>query len=76
MACRTTRQSALPYLPKVNNWILGGVLFELLVCFAIVHIPALQRLFTTAPLELDIWAAILCAPSRMNLPHPEAGGLK
>jgi sodium/potassium-transporting ATPase subunit alpha len=62
MACRTTRQSALPYLTKVNSLILGGVLFELLFCFAIVHIPLLQRFFTTAPFGLDIWAAILCAP--------------
>jgi sodium/potassium-transporting ATPase subunit alpha len=62
MACRTSRLSALGYLRKVNGWILGGVVFELLFCAAIVNIPALQGFFTTAPLGLDIWVSVLFAP--------------
>jgi len=62
LACRTSRQSALSYLGRINGWILAGVLFELLFCIAIVNIPVFHHFFTTAPFGLPIWGAMLAAP--------------
>ena len=62
LACRTSRRSALPYLYRFNGWMLGGVIFELLFCFLIVHVPVVQPFFNTAPLAGEIWLFMLLAP--------------
>jgi sodium/potassium-transporting ATPase subunit alpha len=62
MACRTNRQSAIPYLRKLNRWIVAGVAFELLFCVVIVNVPAFHHFFTTAPFGIEIWMSMLLAP--------------
>jgi len=62
LACRTNRQSAIPYLVKLNSWIIAGVLFELLFCIMIVNVPLFHHFFTTAPIAVEIWVAMLLAP--------------
>ncbi len=63
LACRTSRQSAIPYLRRMNGWILAGVIFEILFCIAIINVPVLQPFFTAAPVGIEIWIAFLCAPA-------------
>ena len=62
LACRTNRQSAIPYLRKFNGWIVAGVLFELSFCIVIVNVPVFHHFFTTAPFGIGIWIAMLIAP--------------
>ncbi len=62
MACRTNRQSAVPTLRRFNAWISAGLAVELAFILAIVYTPSLHRLFTTAPLSLELWGTIVLAP--------------
>jgi sodium/potassium-transporting ATPase subunit alpha len=62
LACRTNRQSAIPYLKRINSWIVAGVLFELSFCVVIVNVPVFHHFFTTAPFSIEIWITILAAP--------------
>lgn len=62
LACRTNRQSAVPYLRKFNGWILAGILFEILFCIVIVSVPVFHHFFTTAPLTMNVWFVMLLAP--------------
>ncbi len=62
LACRTNRQSALPYLLRMNLWIWAGLLVEALFILSILYIPAFHRFFTTGPLPLWVWGFILLAP--------------
>jgi sodium/potassium-transporting ATPase subunit alpha len=63
MACRTSRQSALKALRHFNGWIVAGLAVELTFIALIMYVPALNRLFTTAPLDPWIWGLIaLAAP--------------
>jgi sodium/potassium-transporting ATPase subunit alpha len=62
MACRTNRQSAIPYLLHYNLWIWLGLLVEVVFILAILYIPLLHNVFTTAPLPLWVWGIILLAP--------------
>jgi len=62
MACRTNRQSAIPYLGKLNRWIVAGLVFELLFCIVIINVPAFHHFFTTAPFGIEIWISMLLAP--------------
>jgi sodium/potassium-transporting ATPase subunit alpha len=62
MACRTNRQSALPYLRRYNPWIAGGVAVELLFIFAVVHVPFFQPVFTTRPFGALTWLLLPLAP--------------
>ena len=62
MACRTNRQSALPYLLRFNPWILSGVLVEVVFILSIVYIPLFHQFFNTAALPLWVWGLILIAP--------------
>ena len=62
MACRTNRQSAVPYLARFNRWIAAGVLVEILFVLAITYIPALHLLFNSGPFPVGIWGLIVFAP--------------
>ena len=62
LACRSNRQSAIPYLLRFNPWIAAGLLVEVLFIAAIVYIPIFHGFFSTAPLPLWVWGAILLAP--------------
>jgi len=62
MACRTNRQSAIPYLLRYNPWILTGLLVEVLFTLAVLYIPLFHGFFSTAPLPLWVWGIILLAP--------------
>ena len=62
MACRSNRQSALPYLLRFNPWILSGLLVEVVFILSILYIPLFHRFFSTAALPLWIWPIILLAP--------------
>jgi len=48
MACRTNRQSALPYLFKFNAWITAGVVFEVAFIVAVIYLPELHPFFYNA----------------------------
>ena len=61
-ACRTNRQSAVPYLARFNAWIWSGVTVEVLFIFAIIYLPIFHHFFTTSPLQVDIWLVMLIAP--------------
>jgi sodium/potassium-transporting ATPase subunit alpha len=63
MACRTNRQSAIPYLWRYNPWIWAGLLVEVLFILAIIYIPLFHTFFSTAALPLWVWGIILLAPA-------------
>jgi len=62
MACRTSRQSAVPPLLAPNRWIVAGVVVEVLFILLVVYIPPLHHLFNTAPFPVWAWGLILMAP--------------
>ena len=43
--------------PFVNAWLWGAITLSVLLQVAVVHLPALNLAFGTAPLRLDQWAA-------------------
>lgn len=61
LACRTNRQSALPYLRRFNRWIVAGVLVERGFIAAIISLPFLHRFFSTGPLPAWGWGGIILA---------------
>ena len=50
------------YLLRFNPWIAAGLLVEILFIAAIVYIPIFHGFFSTAPLPLWVWGAILLVP--------------
>jgi sodium/potassium-transporting ATPase subunit alpha len=62
VACSSNRQSALPYLSKLNGWIVTGLVVELFFILSIIYIPSLQRVFSTTSLAWWVWCFILPAP--------------
>jgi sodium/potassium-transporting ATPase subunit alpha len=62
MACRTNRQSAVPYLLRHNMWIWAGLLVEVLFIMSIIYLPLFHTFFSTAALPLWVWGIILAAP--------------
>lgn len=62
MACRTNRQSALPYLLRINPWIMAGILVEIVFIISIIYIPVFHHFFSTFTLEVQSWLLILLAP--------------
>jgi len=62
MACRTSRQSAVPLLLTPNRWIVAGIAVEVLFILLVVYVPPLHHLFNTAPFPAWIWGPIMLAP--------------
>jgi len=62
MACRTNRQSALPYLIRHNMWIWAGLLVEVVFILSIIYLPVFHTFFSTAALPLWVWGIVLAAP--------------
>jgi sodium/potassium-transporting ATPase subunit alpha len=62
MACRTNRQSALPYLVRINRWIAVGIVVEITFILLITNIPSLYRVFSTEFMPLWVWSMIIIAP--------------
>jgi len=62
MACRTSRQSALPHLMLSNRWITAGLLAEVAFILVVVYLPPLGPVFNTAPLPIPVWGLIVAAP--------------
>jgi sodium/potassium-transporting ATPase subunit alpha len=61
MASRSNRQSALPYMTKLNAWILAGILFEIIFIFVIVYMPSAQTVFATQVFAPQYWGLMLLA---------------
>jgi magnesium-transporting ATPase (P-type) len=49
-ASRTDRKTALQLSPRRNKWLFLGILSQVVIMAAIVYVPFLQPLFSTAPL--------------------------
>lgn len=62
LACRTSRQSAVPLLWRINRWILAGMVVEVGFVLAILYVPALHRLFSSAVPVPGLWWGLLAAP--------------
>ncbi|EAU55475.1 cation-translocating P-type ATPase [Mariprofundus ferrooxydans] len=62
MACRTNRQSALPYLVRLNRWIMLGVVVEIGFIFLILYLPVLNAVFSASPFSLAAWVIVGGSP--------------
>jgi Ca2+-transporting ATPase len=61
-ACRSERLSAFRLSPFSNPLLWLGLAVELVLLVGIVYVPALQRVFGTAPLGAAVWLAMIAAP--------------
>lgn len=59
LGCQTTRTSTFTVGVFKNKWIVRGILFETAVLLSIIYLPFLQKIFGTAPLDLNHWLYIL-----------------
>ena len=62
MACRTNRQSAVPYLTRPNRWIMLGVLLEVLFIILIIDLPVLNPIFSATQFPMAAWFVVLTSP--------------
>jgi sodium/potassium-transporting ATPase subunit alpha len=62
MACRTNRQSALPYIMRFNHWIVLGIIVEVAFILLITNVPSLYRVFSTEAIPLWVWTMVIVAP--------------
>lgn len=62
MACRTSRQSALPYLMRANHWITLGIAVEISFILLVIYLPLLAPIFNAAPFSITVWGMIMVAP--------------
>nr|WP_223876986.1 cation-transporting P-type ATPase [Loigolactobacillus binensis] len=60
--CRTQRSSVLKVGLFSNRKIIGGIIFEVFLLFALMYIPELQVIFNTAPLRGGEWLYLLAIP--------------
>ncbi|HEX3014485.1 MAG TPA: cation-translocating P-type ATPase C-terminal domain-containing protein, partial [Methanobacterium sp.] len=59
LTIQTTRTSVFKIGVFKNNWIIRGIIFEVVIVLAILYIPQLQGIFGTAPLELIEWLYVI-----------------
>ncbi|MGD0449508.1 MAG: cation-transporting P-type ATPase [Candidatus Bathyarchaeia archaeon] len=59
LACRTSKQSVFKTSLKTNKWIIFGIASQIGILALIVYVPAMQHIFTTAPLNLSDWAFLI-----------------
>lgn len=62
MACRTSRQSAIPALKRRNSWISTGIAIEIYFILMITTLPWLQHFFYAKPLGWYVWGLLLVCP--------------
>jgi sodium/potassium-transporting ATPase subunit alpha len=62
MACRTNRQSALPYIGRFNHWIVLGIIVEIVFILLITNVPSLYHMFSSAAMPVWVWVMIIVAP--------------
>jgi sodium/potassium-transporting ATPase subunit alpha len=62
MACRSARLSSLPHLLRLNAWIVGGIVVEVLFVAAITELPWLHLIFSANPLPGWVWVLLISAP--------------
>ncbi|MBU0967916.1 MAG: cation-transporting P-type ATPase [Proteobacteria bacterium] len=58
-ACRTRTESVFKAGMFSNRLILWGILIELLLCLGIIYTPWGNRIFSTAPVGVDVWLLLL-----------------
>jgi hypothetical protein len=64
LACRSEIIPATRLHAPRGRLLAAGVALEVALLAAIVHVPALQRVFGTAPLPAAAWVALAgCAPA-------------
>ncbi len=59
VACRSLTRSVWAIGPLRNRWVLGGLAAQAVAQLALTYLPAMNRLFATAPIGADVWARIL-----------------
>ncbi|HEX5598340.1 MAG TPA: cation transporting ATPase C-terminal domain-containing protein, partial [Micromonosporaceae bacterium] len=57
--CRSLTRSAWRLGLFSNRWLIGGLIVQGVAQLALTYLPAMNRLFKTAPLGLDAWLRIL-----------------
>lgn len=62
MNCRTVTQSVFVKGLWKNPMINLGILFEILFLVMIMHVPLLQKVFGTAPIDMKSWVFLVCIP--------------
>jgi magnesium-transporting ATPase (P-type) len=60
--CRTSKESVFKVGLLRNKKILFGIAFEISLLSAIIYVPFLQGIFSTAPLGLKDWALLITLP--------------
>jgi sodium/potassium-transporting ATPase subunit alpha len=58
-ACRTRTESVFKSGMFSNRLVLWGILAELLLCLWIIYTPWGNRIFSTAPVGVDVWLLLL-----------------
>lgn len=72
MTARSTTKSAFTFSPFSNKWLLGGIALTIIADLLIVYLPALNRVFRTAPFPLDWWPFVLVGlPAGFFIPEME-----
>jgi magnesium-transporting ATPase (P-type) len=60
--CRTEKQSVFKVGLFSNKRVLFGIAFEILLLSAIIYVPFLQGIFSTAPIGIKDWALLAVIP--------------
>jgi magnesium-transporting ATPase (P-type) len=60
--CRTENQSVFKVGIFSNKQILFGIAIEILLISAVIYVPFLQEIFSTAPIGWKDWAALIVIP--------------
>ena len=57
-ACRTERASVFQVGVFSNRLVFAGIAFELVFAASLIYVPLLQRIFGTAPIDLQGWLVL------------------